>query len=255
MKRITAVIGTPRGNSSNTVKLARYFLDGLRAMDPGIYYEIITLGTSVRMCSGCMACKKSGKCIQKDGLQEIQEKLLKSDLVILGSPVYCWQVSAQFKALMDRLFIWIHTQMLIGKPAITVSTTASDGLKPTSRYLESSLYMLGLIPVGKLEWSMRKAKTEFEPEEVQKLYRKLSHSVLDLLYGRKKLKPKMMNKLYFKGITGKIMKSENLVWERDFLKAKGWGKLNYEQAMRLETRTSPKSIRTISMKMNTGIPR
>jgi multimeric flavodoxin WrbA len=235
MKRITAVIGTPRGKNSNTAKLARYFLEGLKAIYSGIDYEIITLGSSrISMCNGCMACNKRGMCVIDDCLSEIQEKLLKSDLVILGSPVYCWQVSAQFKAFMDRLFIWIHTQRLIGKPAITVSTTALDGLKPTVKYLKSSLYMLGLIPVGKLEWSMRKTKTAFEPEKVQNLYRKLSHSVLDLLNGKKELRPTLMNNLYFKGITGKILKSERLVWERDFLKAKGWENLNYEQAMRLE---------------------
>jgi adenylate kinase len=44
-----------------------------------------------------------GKCVIPDDMQEIYSKMLEADGIIFGSPVYFWGVTAQAKALSDRL--------------------------------------------------------------------------------------------------------------------------------------------------------
>ena len=50
---------------------------------------------------GCYACQE-GACPQKDDAQEILEKMLAADVLVLATPVYFYTMCAQLKALIDR---------------------------------------------------------------------------------------------------------------------------------------------------------
>jgi multimeric flavodoxin WrbA len=71
----------------------------------GIKTEFFQLGgKSVNGCIACMKCRKKadGKCHQKnDVINECIEKMLKADAIIIGSPVYFADISAEAKALID----------------------------------------------------------------------------------------------------------------------------------------------------------
>lgn len=61
------------------------------------------MGKIINPCIHCNKCPaKKTICVQEDSMQEIYEKLLKADGIIIGSPVYVGSVTAQLKALMDR---------------------------------------------------------------------------------------------------------------------------------------------------------
>ena len=232
MKKITAVIGTPMGNGSHTVKLVQAFLGEVKKLDSSIESEIVTLGTmTVKPCVGCGACSRAGACVVKDDLEVIKAKLLDSDMVILGSPVYCWHVSAQYKALIDRLWVWIHAQRLIGKPALVVSTTAVDGMKPTLKYIRDSAFMLGLIPIGELFWAVTKARDGINGKSIQASCTKIARETVRLLNGEKRVKPRIMNNFYFVGITRKAVAIPGDSWEKRFILSKGWQKMSYRKAM------------------------
>ena len=68
--------------------------------------EFIQLGgKDIRGCRACYQCfkKKNSRCGQKDdGFNACLEKMLQADAIILGSPTYFTDVSAEMKALLDR---------------------------------------------------------------------------------------------------------------------------------------------------------
>lgn len=62
----------------------------------------------IKPCRGCLACVQSGNgCVLNDGMQQIYAALKEADALVLGSPVYMGQMTAQAKAFTDRLFAQI----------------------------------------------------------------------------------------------------------------------------------------------------
>ena len=100
MVKIIGIIGSPRtdGNTSFLVKTALKSAETL-----GVETEIINLGSSnIEPCVACDICKATGECAIYDDMREINEILIESDGIIIGSPVYFGSVTAQLKMLIDR---------------------------------------------------------------------------------------------------------------------------------------------------------
>jgi len=64
-------------------------------------------GLDIKPCKGCLGCVESGKCSINDDMQRIYDVLKQTDAVVLGSPVYMGQMTAQAKTFTDRLFAQI----------------------------------------------------------------------------------------------------------------------------------------------------
>jgi len=98
-----AINGSPR-KGGNTEHLLNEVLAPLK--DAGWETEVIRIGgTGLRGCTACSGCFKSkdNKCVLKeDEFNGIFEKFLKADALILGSPTYFADVTAEMKALIDR---------------------------------------------------------------------------------------------------------------------------------------------------------
>ncbi|MCX7710275.1 MAG: flavodoxin family protein [Clostridia bacterium] len=234
MKKITAVIGSPRGEKSTTAAMVTNFLELVKEYNQEVEYELILLdGSNMAYCKGCMACTKVGECVVKDGLQQVQAKLKESDLVILGSPVYVDHVSAQFKTFADRTFIWLHTLRLFGKPSLCAITTAGSGLKPARKFIHLIQYLLGTIPVGTLEAVEYFDRDYATMDFCRKKYSGLAQKVAKILKEEIKLKPKFMNQFYFWAMKSKAKYgAEWLPYENKFWKDSGWGKLSYSKVYR-----------------------
>lgn len=99
--KILVINGSPKGEKSGTLKITRAFLDGM-----GETAETIgSLQAGVKPCLGCYACwhKTPGECVQRDGMADVLERIRKSDLVIWSTPLYCYGVPSNCKAVFDRL--------------------------------------------------------------------------------------------------------------------------------------------------------
>ena len=94
--KILYISGSPR-KKSNTDYLLRLAL----SITGGQFIKITDY--RIESCKSCWACQKLGKCIINDDMSDILiPKLLDSEVLVLGSPVYFNGVSAQLKAFIDR---------------------------------------------------------------------------------------------------------------------------------------------------------
>lgn len=99
--KILVINGSPKGERSDTMKITRAFVEGM-----GETFEVIdSMRVHVKPCLGCYACwfQTPGSCIQQDDMRGILNQILESDLVIWSTPLYCYSVPSNCKALYDRL--------------------------------------------------------------------------------------------------------------------------------------------------------
>ena len=98
---IIYISGSPR-KRSNT----EYLLNDLNSIISG---EMIKLSNyRIEPCRACRDCRGKGECVIKDDMQKlIIPKLLDSDAIVLGTPVYFNNVSSQMKLFMDRTYCLI----------------------------------------------------------------------------------------------------------------------------------------------------
>ena len=71
----------------------------------GIDTEIIQVGNKdIRGCISCYSCKKTGKCVFSDMVNETAAKLEGCDGLVVGSPVYFASANGTLVSFLDRLF-------------------------------------------------------------------------------------------------------------------------------------------------------
>lgn len=100
MKKIL-VITTSLRKTSNSTALANAFAKG--ASDNGNAVEIISLiDKSIAFCKGCLVCQQTQKCVIKDDLSDIVEKMKNADVIVFATPIYYYEMSGQMKTLLDR---------------------------------------------------------------------------------------------------------------------------------------------------------
>ena len=59
-------------------------------------------------CQGCGACKaEKEKCVVQDDLTQVLEAVRETDVLVLASPVYFADVTAQMKAFVDRTYSFL----------------------------------------------------------------------------------------------------------------------------------------------------
>ncbi|HVN70967.1 MAG TPA: flavodoxin family protein [Desulfomonilia bacterium] len=147
--KIMAINGSPRRGQSRTGQILREVLSGARNEGAKTEYLEIT-GLDIQCCIGCDRCHHLGACAQKDDFNDLFAKMLSSDGIVLGSPVYIFQVTAQLKAFIDRLGHAIHCQRLLGKYGAVVATAGGTGQVETADYQESLLNRMGVQCVGRV---------------------------------------------------------------------------------------------------------
>lgn len=123
-KKVLILSGSPR-KGGNSDLLCDEFMRG--AKDSGNDVEKIRIADKkIAPCSGCYACRKSGKCIHQDDMAEILQKMIDSDVIVLASPVYFYSVDAQLKAVIDRTVArWIEVK---NKASYYIITMADEDI-------------------------------------------------------------------------------------------------------------------------------
>jgi len=115
--QILGIVGSPRRNG-NTEVLVDEVLKG--AEQAGAQIEKVILNElDINPCQACNSCYKTGQCSHDDDMTELFNKMEKADGWILGTPVYWFGPTAQFKAFLDRWYNPLHKKFK-GKRVILV---------------------------------------------------------------------------------------------------------------------------------------
>ena len=104
--KVIGINASPR-KKANTHTLVEAILSG--AAEKGAETRLVHLRElTINGCLGCEGCKKQlGKCVQKDDLTQLLQDMTAYDAIVMGTPVYWYHVTAQFKMLVDRLYSFL----------------------------------------------------------------------------------------------------------------------------------------------------
>ena len=100
--KVLMLNGSPRANGNTAIALQEMEKEFLNA---GVEVEIVHVGNqNVRGCIACTSCKKNGKCVFDDIVNELAPKFEAADGLVVASPVYYASANATLTACLDRLF-------------------------------------------------------------------------------------------------------------------------------------------------------
>jgi multimeric flavodoxin WrbA len=109
--QILTLLGSPRKHGNTEAVLRRF---EARAIAAGHTVKRINV-TQLKIdgCLGCDFCHgdlADPGCAQTDDADDVLRQILAADLTVYASPVYCWSVTAQMKALIDRHYCLVKWQ-------------------------------------------------------------------------------------------------------------------------------------------------
>jgi len=150
--KVVAFNGSPRKDGNTTILINHVFRE---LEKEGVETELVQLsGKKIHGCIACYKCfeNKDQRCAVKDDIaNECIEKMIKAEGIILGSPVYFTDVTAEMKALIDRAgFVSMaNGGMYKNKVGATVVAVRRSGAVHTLDTLNHFLLAGQVIIVGR----------------------------------------------------------------------------------------------------------
>lgn len=123
MEKVLMLNGSPRPDGN----IALAFHEMEQVFDEcGVGYENILLGRQViRGCVACESCRKTGKCVFNDIVNELAAKLEAANGLVIGSPVYYGSANGTLMSALQRLFYSSHFDKSLKVGASVVSARRS----------------------------------------------------------------------------------------------------------------------------------
>mgnify|MGYP001262167482 CR=1 FL=1 len=155
--RVVAFNGSPRQNGNTSLLIERVFAP-LRAA--GIETELVQVGgRNLRGCRACYQCfeRKDGRCLFDDDiLNECVGRMFEADGIILGSPTYFANMTAEMKALIDRagLVSLAAGGALKRKVGAAVVAVRRAGALPTFDGINHFFHLQQMIVPGASYWNL-----------------------------------------------------------------------------------------------------
>jgi len=209
-KKVLMINGSAR--KKNTYSLLLQIEKILKARD--IDVEIINLfDYEIKDCVGCETCVTRECCAIRDGMDEIMQKILESDGLVLSSPVYLSGVTSKFKTFTDRTNIWVHKPEPAGMPVMFAVTTAATGIKETCGFLKSFAIGFGGRIGDAVTRAGKKMKEPVTEKEMSKFLSLLEKNAKDY-------KPSMKEIIMF--TVGKVLALKSEGDDRKFWEEKKW---------------------------------
>ena len=163
--KIAVLNGSPR--EGNTAAMINAFKEGAEAAG----HEVCVLHVGRMKINGCLACeychgKGEGTCVQKDDMERVMPAYKEADMIVYGSPVYYFNLSAQLSAAMQRVYA-------IGKPAkatkaaLLLSSAAPGPYTAAIGVYEAAVAYMGMENVGVICAGGEENGSEAKLEEIR----------------------------------------------------------------------------------------
>ena len=164
-------INSSAGKDGNTALLINAVFEELNK--EGIETEMIQLaGKVVEPCKACWACGGRKNCVhKKDLFQEIYEKMIQADGILLGSPVYMANISANMQAFLERASVVAdmnqNENLLRHKVGAAVTAARRGGALNALDAMNHFFMLQDMFIVGSSYWPMAYGRMPGEVKEDQ----------------------------------------------------------------------------------------
>ena len=148
--KVLMLNGSPKaqGNTARSLKE----MEAIFAQE-GIEVETIHLGNKdIRSCICCLQCRKTGKCVFDDVVNEVAPKFEKCDGIVVGSPVYYASANATLVAFLQRLFFSARFNKTM-KIGASVVAARRGGLSSTFDELNKFFAISGMPIASSQYWN------------------------------------------------------------------------------------------------------
>ena len=192
--KVLAINGSAR-KDGNTAILIHTILGELQAA--GIETEQVQLaGELIHPCKACWACGGKKNCVHKNDIfGEVFHKMVEADGIILGSPVYAANISANMQAFLERAAVVsdMNKGLLTHKVGAAVAAARRGGALNTIDAMNHFFLLQDMFVVGSSYWAMAYGRLPGEVaddkegmETMRSLGRNMAHLLMALKGGDKK---------------------------------------------------------------------
>lgn len=160
--KVLLINGSPRVNGNTAMALREMAQVFARE---GIETETIQVGSkNIRGCIGCRSCKKTGKCVFDDLVNETAPKFEACDGIVVGSPVYFASANATLVAFLTRLFYSVPCDKRM-KVGASVVVARRGGLSATFDELNKFFTISGMPIASSQYWNSVHGQTPGQAKE------------------------------------------------------------------------------------------
>ncbi len=153
--KVLGINGSARKDGNAALLINRVFEELNKA---GIETELIQLaGRTLGGCRACFACGGRGNCVRgDDDFAEIFEKIKQADGVLLGSPVYSANASANMQAFLERASVVADCNpgLIAHKVGAAVSVARRGGALHAVDTMNHFFLNHEMYVVGSTYWNM-----------------------------------------------------------------------------------------------------
>ena len=157
--KVLMINGSPRKDSNTEIALKE-----IEAVlkENGIESKTVQVGNqAVRGCAACGGCKKLGKCVFDDVVNQLARDFEEADGLIVASPVYYASANGTLISVLDRLFhsTGFDKTMKVGA---AVAIARRGGLSSTFDMLNNRSYYIELLDMQRPNSDLKYPRLAFE---------------------------------------------------------------------------------------------
>jgi FMN-dependent NADH-azoreductase len=115
--KVLAFAGSPRRGGNSEI-LLDWVLEAMKKEEGVVIEKVPLADANVNPCRGCNACETLNKCVQRDGMDVLHDKIIEADCIILAAPIFCMGICAQAKALIDRFQVFRSRKFVLKLPIV-----------------------------------------------------------------------------------------------------------------------------------------
>ena len=148
--KVLIINGSPRVGGNTSIALDEM----VKVFETeGVETEVVQVGNKdIRGCIACGSCKKNGKCIFDDVVNELAPKFEEADGLVVASPVYYASANATLIACLDRLFYSTGFDKTM-KVGASVVCARRGGLSATFDELNKYFTICGMPVASSQYWN------------------------------------------------------------------------------------------------------
>lgn len=164
--------GSPRPNG-NTAALANTFAE--EAKVAGHQVHLVQIGNKdIRGCKNCDACRAtlSGKCVQKDDMQQILPLMGECEVLVIASPIYYYSMTGQTHCALERIYSYERLPKL--KKAALLLTAGGGGFTAAKQtYQDAVIRHMGAKDLGVVTAVGSQSRSSAKAAEIKALVKKI----------------------------------------------------------------------------------